>query len=459
MKHPYSCEGKPPSERFAGFLSKVERVNHFSQYGEDGLLEAIFAKIGTTNKHAAECGASDGLFFSNTRYLILQGWSATLIEPDEFSFQKLTKLYEKEIQEGRVKCLQRLAGTAPGHRLDDYLNEAAAPEELDLLIIDVDGSDYYLFNSLLKFRPRVVVVEYDPKVDRMFIPDMGTTDQAGIDAIAYVGRSKGYEALCATQGNLILVRHDLLDPLEGEPPPRLIHLAAAMSTPRLGFMANTDSLYAALAPLGAALFRGEGAFWHHSLSRSIQSALEAGADYVLTIDYDTLFRTDDVKRLVCLLEDNPDVDVVVAMQQKREGGELLATSAGPVTITDPLVPIVEAHFGLTLFRASVFTDIDKPWFYEKPNESGDWGEGRIDADIGFWKNLQENGIKVCQATDVVIGHLELVATWPDMNRVGVYQPVTAYRREGSVKPAFAFDREKLASLAAQNGHGALTMKG
>ena len=113
--------------------------------------------------------------------------------------------------------------------------------------------------------------------------------------------------------------------------------------------------------------------------------------------------------------DNPQVDIIVPMQQKREGGELLATSNGAVTLTNPLVPITQGHFGLTLIRASVFTNLEKPWFWEKPSEAGDWGEGRIDADIGFWMNCSENGIKAYLSTDVVLGHLELVPTWPDMN--------------------------------------------
>src|SRR5262249_20117529 len=127
---------------------------------------------------------------------------------------------------------------------------------------------------------------------------------------------------------------------------------------------------------------------------------------------------------------------------------LLATSKGEVTLTEPLVPITQGHFGLTLFRSRVFTNIETPWFYEKPDEDGHWGDGRIDADIGFWLNCEENGIKVMMSTDVILGHMELVATWPDINRIGFHQTMTEFRRSGSIKPDRAFDRAKLAGMAS-----------
>ena len=37
-------------------------------------------------------------------------------------------------------------------------------------------------------------------------------------------------------------------------------------------------------------------------------------------------------------------------------------------------------FGMTIFRASVFEKLSKPWFWEKPDPNGGWSVGRIDAD-------------------------------------------------------------------------------
>ena len=58
---------------------KIDNLNlfeqkYYSQNGEDGIITAIFNKIGTTNKFCVEFGVEDGLE-CNTRYLIeKRGW-------------------------------------------------------------------------------------------------------------------------------------------------------------------------------------------------------------------------------------------------------------------------------------------------------------------------------------------------------------------------------------------------
>ncbi len=45
------------------------RRNDYSQNGEDGIIDAIFAAIAPTNRWCCEFGAWDGLHFSNSRRL------------------------------------------------------------------------------------------------------------------------------------------------------------------------------------------------------------------------------------------------------------------------------------------------------------------------------------------------------------------------------------------------------
>ena len=49
-----------------------------SQNGEDGILCALFAAVGTTNRHAVEFGAGVGPTECNSRLLVDHGgWTAT----------------------------------------------------------------------------------------------------------------------------------------------------------------------------------------------------------------------------------------------------------------------------------------------------------------------------------------------------------------------------------------------
>lgn len=420
--------------------------NLYSQNGEDGVLAAIFERIGTANRWCCECGAADGLFFSNTRRLIEAGWSSVQIEADAAAYEKLAERYATH---ERVLCFHGKVEPSGPNSFDDILSRLKIPADLDLLVIDVDGQDYHLFNSLWKYKPRVVVCEFAPDADEMFIPEIGGEGQAGRKAILFVGDARGYKPVAQTRYNLLFVRDDLVhlvaDPVEGVPANPNIKVGAVMSTPRLGFLTNSDVVYRTCYELGFALTRGEGVWWHHSLTRCIENHLQNGVDYVLAIDYDSIFDPADAARIVCHLHDNLDVDAVAAIQMKREGGEPLVTSDGEVTLTNSLVPMTQAHFGLTMFRRSVFERLPKPWFLEAPNPAGTWGEDRVDPDIHFWKQCREAGMKLMAATDVVIGHLEYVATWPGQDFKPIYQPLNDWRATG--KPPAAFRKPQLAQAA------------
>src|SRR4051794_8329699 len=61
-----------------------KRLEHFgykvfSEGGEDGIIQEIFRRIGTTNKRFVEFGVSDGNQ-CNTHFLLYLGWSGLWIE-------------------------------------------------------------------------------------------------------------------------------------------------------------------------------------------------------------------------------------------------------------------------------------------------------------------------------------------------------------------------------------------
>lgn len=179
--------------------------NSYSQFGEDGVLAAIFSVIGATNRWALECGAADGLFFSNARRLIEQGWHAVLVEADREEFARLEE--NSRPFGDRVRCVHERAGDQ--RSLDDILAACDAPADIDLAVIDVDGQDFYLLNALHRYRPRVVVIEFDPEADQAFQPTLGGAGQAGAFAIQRLAFGKLYAPVWRSYCNLILVKQPL----------------------------------------------------------------------------------------------------------------------------------------------------------------------------------------------------------------------------------------------------------
>lgn len=182
----------------AAWLDGRQR-NDTSQFGEDGLIEALFERIGTTNEWCFEVGAADGLFFSNTKRLRDAGWRAVLIECDPVLYARCAEFETERVQVVQAKV--------DGQSLNEILNGAGAPQRPDLGVIDVDGQDYWLLKGLA-CRPRVLLVEFANYQAPDFIPPLGSeapTDQAGLQAIVDLGASKGYAAIVKTYCNVLLL--------------------------------------------------------------------------------------------------------------------------------------------------------------------------------------------------------------------------------------------------------------
>jgi len=46
--------------------------------------------------------------------------------------------------------------------IEDLFRRGEVPEEFDLLSLDIDRNDYYVWDEITHDRPRVVVIEYNP---------------------------------------------------------------------------------------------------------------------------------------------------------------------------------------------------------------------------------------------------------------------------------------------------------
>ncbi len=196
-----------------------------------------------------------------------------------------------------------------------------------------------------------------------------------------------------------------------------------MSMPRLAF---SDNMFCGISQLcvalGINLEKGSGVFWDQVLTRMIESHLHDGTDYILTVDYDTWFRKEHVIRLCQLMVEHPEVDAIVPLQVKRENDVVLFgkfdEEGKPVErvpmdeFRNDLTPIINGHFGLTLFRVASFARLKKPWFVGVPDLNGGWDDGRTDPDIYFWQNFYRSGLKTCLAPNVKIIHLQLMGTAP-----------------------------------------------
>ncbi|MBS0191356.1 MAG: hypothetical protein U0573_09840 [Phycisphaerales bacterium] len=185
------------------------RSNVTSQCGEDGILAKIFEVIGQHGKVCVEFGAWDGVLYSNTHSLIRQqDWTGYLIEANAEKFKTLQHTYRdnpKAHLVNRYVQLDKGQGT-----LDEILAEQNCPREIDLLCIDVDGIDYYIWEGLAAHTAKVIVIEFNPTVpnDVVFVQERTAKINQGCSllALTLLAKERGYELVCANKWNAIFVR-------------------------------------------------------------------------------------------------------------------------------------------------------------------------------------------------------------------------------------------------------------
>ena len=238
--------------------------------------------------------------------------------------------------------------------------------------------------------------------------------------------------------NLEATRPEAREPVKA---PKII---ACMSTGRIGFTENLHCAMQVLGPLGVNLLKHTGAFWGHGLERAFEQAIEQGAEWILTLDFDTVFTARILEELCYLLGTNEHVDAIAPWQAKRECDYPLAwfmnddgSSRGEVPLSEidekPLSRVKMAHFGLTLLRVESLKKVSRPWFWSKPNDDGTWGEGRTDDDIYFWQKWYDAGNTLYVANDVSIGHLQQVASWPRQDLTVAHQYLSDFQKDGPPK--------------------------
>jgi hypothetical protein len=199
--------------------------NIHSQSGEDGIIEQIFKIMPPKHRYCVEFGAWDGRYLSNCCNLLSnEGWGGTMIEADSEKFQDLQKTYAGN---EKVTLMNRLVDIDGENTLDNLLLQAGAPTDLDLISIDIDGCDYYVWESLNQFTPALVVIEFNPTVpnDVIFVQDRTFEANQGCSLFALIelGKRKGYELICATNFNGLFVRKECY-PLFNIPSNFIYHL-------------------------------------------------------------------------------------------------------------------------------------------------------------------------------------------------------------------------------------------
>ena len=184
----------------------------YSQHGEDVVLEYIFSKIGDESKYYIEFGGGDGKWLSNTHYFRTKlGWKGLLLEGNKGVVDKTTDREEINLYHEFVTS----------DNINTLFNKYNIPDNLDLLSIDIDSTDFHIWNAL-NYYPKVVIIETNtgfPNNIPITVPDSQSSyfncyfGVNGLGALR-LAKAKGYEYVTSINQNMIFVKKELYNKLE-----------------------------------------------------------------------------------------------------------------------------------------------------------------------------------------------------------------------------------------------------
>lgn len=172
-----------------------------SQCEEDGILLYLFSLLGSTSKVAVELGAGCGRECNTTNLIVNHGWHGFLFDGDPANVETGRRFFSQH-RDTWIWPPKFIHAWITAENVNQVLLQAGISGEIDLLSLDIDGMDYWVWKALGCVEPRVVVCEthnvigpekaltvpYDPD----FILQTPDYCGASLAAMVNLGFEKGY---------------------------------------------------------------------------------------------------------------------------------------------------------------------------------------------------------------------------------------------------------------------------
>jgi len=193
----------------------------FSQFEEDGKILYILACIGIKTFSFIEIGSDDGLNSNCANLALNFGFHGLFIDANSRSVNRGEYFYKKYPHPFGHKPVFRCTKVTRDN-INDVIKNSGIGKEVDVLSIDIDGNDYWIWDAITVTSPRIVIIEtyinygmeervvpYDPTYS--FPGKHAQYHGASPASMVKLGKKKGYRLVGANDlgFNFIFLRDDL----------------------------------------------------------------------------------------------------------------------------------------------------------------------------------------------------------------------------------------------------------
>ncbi|MEJ7764311.1 MAG: hypothetical protein WKF86_02340 [Acidimicrobiales bacterium] len=187
----------------------------FSQNGEDGVIAEVLRRVGTRARTFVEFGIGAGIEGNCVFLADVLGWAGTFIEGSESLHGLLASKYAAN------DAVQALHHSVTAENINGILNLGRSQPVVDVLSIDIDGNDYWVWKAIEAIDARLVVIEYNGSIDprkalvQPYRPhsnwDSTGSFGASLSALVQLGQEKGYTLIHSelTGTNSFFVKDEL----------------------------------------------------------------------------------------------------------------------------------------------------------------------------------------------------------------------------------------------------------
>lgn len=130
----------------------------FSQFEEDGLLLYIFSIIGMGSKTFVDLGSNDCVNSNCANLAIHFGWLGLFVDGDKEVIKIGKRFYAKNPNPWNHPQ-QFLCSFITAKNVNALIKNSGIEGEIELLSIDIDGNDYWIWNAIEIISPKVVLIE------------------------------------------------------------------------------------------------------------------------------------------------------------------------------------------------------------------------------------------------------------------------------------------------------------
>lgn len=195
----------------------------FSQFEEDGKLLYIFSVLGMGNKQFVDIGSDDGINSNCANFALNFGWHGLFVDADKRALSVGKHFYAKYPNPWTLKPKFKHVVVTP-ENINQIISDENFRGEIELLSIDIDRNDYWIWKALHIVAPKVVIIESQVAFGnrKLVVPYSDSTAKnpdknlyygASTAALVQLGKEKNYRLIGSNAygNNLFFVKNGIAE--------------------------------------------------------------------------------------------------------------------------------------------------------------------------------------------------------------------------------------------------------